>query len=50
MLSTRNLSPKPEAKLRLKLPLLKSNQNNSVTEKMTIAILCDTIGNNLRIK
>ena len=49
LLSTRNLSPKPEAKLKLKLPLLKSNQNNSVTEKMTIAILCDTIGNNLRI-
>ena len=49
MLSTRNLSPKPEAKLRLKLPLLKSNQNNLVAEKMTIAILCDTIGNNLRI-
>ena len=46
ILSTRNLSPRPDAKL--KFPLLKSNKN-SATEKMSIAILCDTIGNNLRI-
>ena len=48
MLTTRNLSPRPDAKLKLKIPLLKSNKN-SATEKMSIAILCDTIGNNLRI-